>query len=55
MTIFFSLTPKDLYNFVHEIAAAPAPETTTLILSIFLLTNSSAFKSAAHEIIAVPC
>ena len=55
MTTFSTLTPKALYNLVHEIAAAPAPETTILMSSIFLLASSKAFNNAAAEIIAVPC
>ena len=36
-------------------AAAPAPEKTILTSSIFLPATSSAFSSAAPEMIAVPC
>ena len=36
-------------------AAAPAPEKTTLIFSIFFPTHSRALRSAAPEMIAVPC
>ena len=54
-TIFSFLTPRRIYNFKHEIAAAPAPLTTILTLSILLPTNSKAFNKAAPEIIAVPC
>jgi hypothetical protein len=36
-------------------AEAPAPANTTLTWSIFFPTISSAFKSAAAEMIAVPC
>ena len=53
--IFFFFKPKALYILVQEMAAAPAPQTTTLTLSIFLSASSKAFKSAAAEIIAVPC
>ena len=35
--------------------AAPAPENTTFTSSIRLPTRSSAFSSAADEMIAVPC
>ena len=55
ITILSSFAPKDIYNLVHAIAAAPAPETTILTSSIFLLTRSRAFKRAAADIIAVPC
>ena len=44
-----------MYSLVQAIAAAPAPDTTIFISSIFLPTNSSAFNNAAAEIIAVPC
>ena len=36
-------------------AAAPAPETTTRTLSIFLPVSSRALRSAAPEMMAVPC
>jgi hypothetical protein len=36
-------------------AAAPAPEKTTRTWSIGFPTSSSAFSSAAPEMIAVPC
>ena len=55
ITIFSSFAPKDIYNLVHAIAAAPAPETTILTSAIFLSTSSRAFKRAAADIIAVPC
>ena len=44
-----------MYILVHEIAAAPAPQTTTFTFSIFFSTSSKAFNKAAAEIIAVPC
>ena len=53
--IFFFFKPKALYILVQEMAAAPAPQTTTFTSSIFLSASSKAFKSAAAEIIAVPC
>ncbi|MNQ89967.1 hypothetical protein D3C85_1052920 [compost metagenome] len=53
--MFSFLAPKETYNLVQEIAAAPAPLTTILILSIFFLMISQAFNKAAAEIIAVPC
>ena len=53
--IFCFLRPKALYILEQEIAAAPAPQTTTLTSSIFFSASSKAFKSAAAEIIAVPC
>ena len=53
--MFCFLRPKALYILEQEIAAAPAPQTTTLTSSIFFSASSKAFKSAAAEIIAVPC
>ena len=53
--IFSDCIPKALYILVQEMAAAPAPQTTVLTFSIFLLAISRAFKRAAAEIIAVPC
>ena len=44
-----------MYNFVHEIAAAPAPLTTNLTSAIFFPATSSAFFRPAAEMIAVPC
>ena len=55
ITIFLDCAPKDLYNLVHETAAAPAPLTTIFTSSSFLPTSSQAFNNAAAEIIAVPC
>ena len=55
ITIFSSLAPRALYNRVQEIAAAPAPLITIETSSNFLFAISKAFKSAAAEIIAVPC
>ncbi|CAI8193990.1 MAG: Uncharacterised protein [Flavobacteriaceae bacterium] len=40
---------------MQEMAAAPAPETTIFTESMFLFDSSKAFKSAAHEMMAVPC
>ena len=53
--IFFFFTPRDLYIFAHDIAAAPAPQITIFTSPIFLFANSRALISAAPEIIAVPC
>ena len=53
--IFSFFKPKLTYSFKHEIAAAPAPLTTTFTLSIFFLAISRALINAAEEIIAVPC
>ena len=39
----------------QAIAAAPAPEATSLIVSIGLPTSSRPLSSAAPEMIAVPC
>ena len=55
ITIFSFLTPNATYIFVHEIAAAPAPFTTSLTLLIFLPATSKAFFKPAAEMIAVPC
>ena len=44
-----------MYKCAHEIAAAPAPEIRIFTLLIFLPANSKALRSAADEIIAVPC
>ena len=55
ITIFFFFAPNAIYNFEHDMAAAPAPETTILTLSISLFAICKALISAAHEIIAVPC
>ena len=53
--MFDRLAPKARYNFVQEIAAAPAPETTILTDSIYFSANSNALSKAAAEMIAVPC
>ena len=46
----FSLrTPNCKYKLEHAKAAEPAPETTTLISSIFLLAISKAFNKAAAD------
>ena len=55
MTMFSFLMPNPMYNFVQELAAAPAPLTTSFASSIFFPCMSRAFKSPAPEIIAVPC
>ena len=52
---FSFFRPSSRYNFVHAIAAAPAPLTTTFTSSIFLWAISKALIKAAAEIIAVPC
>jgi hypothetical protein len=44
-----------MYSFAHAVADAPAPTKTTLTSPILFPTISSAFKSAAEEMIAVPC
>ena len=48
-------TPVFLNKFVHAIAEAPAPLTTTFILFIDFWEISSALINAAVVIIAVPC
>ena len=55
MSIFSFFTPRALYRRAHEIAAAPAPLTTTRTVSIFLPFSSSALSRPAAEMIAVPC
>ncbi|MNE48835.1 hypothetical protein D3C80_1433230 [compost metagenome] len=55
ITIFSLRAPNDAYRRVHDIAAAPAPQTTILTSSIFFFCNSSAFNNAAAEMMAVPC
>jgi hypothetical protein len=42
------------YKFAHASAADPAPETTIFVCSTSFPASSSAFKSAADEMIAVP-
>ncbi len=54
--MMFSLfTPKAQSKSKQERAAAPAPEATILISSIFLLTICRAFNNAEPTIILVPC
>ena len=53
--IFSNLTPSKIYKSAQAKAAEPAPETTIFISSAFLPANSNAFKSAADEMMAVPC
>ena len=55
ITMFSLTAPKARYKREQEIAAAPAPLMTILTSSIFLPASSTAFKSAAAEIMAVPC
>ena len=55
MMIFSFTAPSAQYNFVHEMAAAPAPLTTILTLEISLPATSSAFFNPAAEMMAVPC
>ena len=55
ITIFSFFAPNIMYNFVHELAEAPAPLTTIFTFSIFLPCISSAFNNPAPDIIAVPC
>ncbi len=55
MMIFSNLAPNFIYNFVHAIAAAPAPLMTILTFDISFAVISSAFSKAAELIIAVPC
>ena len=55
MMILSGLIPKSTYKLAHANAADPAPETTNFVFSTCFPASSSAFKSAAEEIIAVPC
>jgi hypothetical protein len=52
---FSFFTPNAIYSLIQEIAAAPAPLTTTLTFVYFFFCNSNAFNNAAALIIAVPC
>ena len=49
------LTPKAQIIFKQEIAAAPAPEQTIFISSIFLPVSNKALSIAAATMIDVPC
>jgi len=52
---FSALMPRSHHRLRQEIAAAPAPEQTTLTSPIALSTTLSALSIAAAEMIAVPC
>ena len=53
--MLFLLTPSAQMMSRQEMAAAPAPEQTTLISSIFLPVINKAFSIAAATMIEVPC
>ena len=53
--IFSFLAPSAQSRFKHERAAAPAPDATILISSIFLPLICNALRSAEPTIIEVPC
>ena len=53
--MFSRRTPRPTSIFRQAIAAAPAPEQTSLMSSIFLPTSSSPLSSAAAAMMAVPC
>ena len=53
--MFSTLSPSKTYILAQAKAAEPAPETTIFKSSVFFPANSTAFISAADEIIAVPC
>ena len=53
MITFFN--PSSISSLMIALPAAPAPDITTLISSIFLPVNFSAFSSAAAVTTAVPC
>ncbi len=55
MTTFSSFIPKETYSLVQDIAAAPAPLTTSLRSSIFFPASSVAFNKPAPVMMAVPC
>ena len=50
-----ALAPSWEQIFLQAIAAAPAPDTTSLIASSFLLARMAALSRPAPEMIAVPC
>ena len=52
---FSDCTPRLKYSLAHEMADAPAPLKTTLIVLISFSEISNAFNNAAAVIIAVPC
>jgi hypothetical protein len=52
---FSRFAPSSSYNLIQAMAAAPAPFTTNLALSIFFFCSSSALSKAAALIMAVPC
>jgi hypothetical protein len=53
--IFSLFTPKAQSKSKQERAAAPAPEATILISSIFLFTSCNALSKAEPTMILVPC
>ena len=53
--IFSFFKPKATYSFVHEMAAAPAPFTTSRTFVMSFSATSSAFFRPAADIMAVPC
>ena len=53
--MFDTLTPRPTITSRQAIAAAPAPETATLISPMSLPTSSRPLSSAAAEMMAVPC
>ena len=55
IVIFSWGTPVLLNKFVHAIAEAPAPLTTTFIFFRSFFAMSTALISAAVVIMAVPC
>ena len=53
--MFCVFTPRPTNTSRHAIAAAPAPEQTSLISPSSLPTIFTPFSTAAAEMIAVPC
>ena len=55
MNKFSDCTPRLKYNFAHEMADAPAPLKTTLMVAMSFPEISNAFNKAAAVMMAVPC
>jgi len=55
MNKFSGCTPRLKYNFAHEMADAPAPLKTTLMVAMSFPEISNAFNKAAAVMMAVPC
>ncbi|MOA56483.1 hypothetical protein D3C78_1804730 [compost metagenome] len=55
MKMFSRFTPRPTITPTQAMAAAPAPETAILTLSMSLFTSSRPLSRAALEMMAVPC